>query len=216
VNIKKAASAISKHFECNYCLYIISFLFITIGIILGIYTVKYMGQIDKNNLAGCISDFSKSYKTFNINYRIIFFDAVKNQISIILAIWFLGLTMIGIPVILIINFSKGFTIGFSAGFFINTYGVKGIILALLAILPQNVIYLFCIVFCSVIAMEFSLMLIKDNFRKNWTHNINIKVSSYSFIFIISSIIMILGFLYETYVTTNAVKLIVSNIGAKFI
>lgn len=216
MKIKKVVEAISKHFEGNFGLYIISFLCISVGMILGIYTVKYMGQIERSNLNGYINDFSKSYKTFNLDYRTVFIDAVKNQISIILALWFFGLTMVGIPIILGINFIKGFTIGFSAGFVINGFGIKGVMLTLMAILPQNIIYLFCIIFCSVVAMDFSLTLIKNNMNKNWAQSISIKLSSYSFIFVISSIIMIFGFLFETYITTNAIKLIVSNFGGKLI
>ena len=120
--------------------------------------------------------------------------------------------MVGIPIILIIDILKGFTIGFTISFVVNGMGIKGIWFSLLGVVPQNVIYIPCMMFASVLAMEFSLMILKDKTSKHWTSNIWFRVTSYSFSFILVISIMFIGFFMEVYLTPNMIKMIVASIG----
>ncbi len=100
-----------------------------------------MGSFEKGDLLSYVESFSKSISSNGIDSKSILFEAIKNNITLIIAIWFLGLTMIGIPVILIIDVIKGFTIGFTTSFIVNGLGMKGIWMSLLGVLPQNLIYI---------------------------------------------------------------------------
>ncbi len=206
---RKALINANDHFQQNFWLYVISLLCIFTGIVLGIYTVKYMGVNDKGDLINYFTGFTKNILQENFKYKTIFMDVLKNNISLIFAMWFLGLTMVGIPVILIIDVIKGFTIGFSISFVINGLGTKGLGVVLLGILPQNIIYIPCVIISSVIAMEFSLNILKDKMNKQRLGSIWIRITSYSFIFVLISIFMCTGFLFETYVTPSIVKLILT-------
>jgi stage II sporulation protein M len=117
--------------------------------------------------------------------------------------------MVGLPIILIIDVMKGFTLGFALSFLIKVFGTKGISIALLGLLPQNIIYIACILFSSVIAMEFSLSFLKDKISNKWTTSIWMKLASYSFVFGAVFIVMCFGFLFETYITPNLVKFIMA-------
>ena len=204
----------NAHFQKNFWLYIISFLCFCIGIVLGIYSVKYMGDIEKNDLVGYLKNFAIALSGNPIDRKMIFLEALKNNIIIVIGLWFLGLTMIGIPIVLIIDGLKGFTIGFSASFIINSLGAKGVGLTLLAILPQNIIYIPCILVASVISMELSLMLLRDKVSRHWTTNIWSKVAKYSTSLVVIFLIMIIGFLFEGYITPNIMKVLLFNV--KFI
>ena len=205
-----------KHIKDNFWLYIVSVLCFCIGIVVGIYTVNHMGDLDKNNLLSYIKNFTTSITIGNISYKSILIETVKNNFPLIIAIWFLGITIIGIPVILIIDVIKGFTLGFTMTFIINGLGMKGMGLSILMVLPQNFIYIPCIIISSVIAMEFSLMLLKDKVNRQWTNNIGNKIATYSFTFIFITIIMCFGFILESYLTPNIVRLLVKNIGSIFV
>jgi len=205
-------NSFGKHFKENFWLYVIAMLCVCTGIVLGIYTVKYMGELEKGELVSYLNSFSDVTKNTPVNSRGIFFQTLKNNIPMILAIWFLGLTMIGIPIILIVDILKGYTIGFTIGFMANTLGVKGAGVSLLMILPQNIIYVPCIIIVSVIAMEFSLNILKDKMNKRWTTNIWVKIVSYSTLFIFTLFIMCLGFAIESYISPHVVKMLVSNMG----
>jgi stage II sporulation protein M len=200
---------VNEHIQRNFWLYVISLLCILTGIVLGIYTVKYMGINEKGDLASYFTSFTQNILQEDFKYKDIFTDVLQNNISLIFAMWFLGLTMVGIPVILIIDVIKGFTLGFSISFVINGLGTKGLGVVLLGILPQNIIYIPCVLVASVIAMEFSLNILRDKINKQKLNSIWVKLTSYSFIFIIISILMCTGFLFETYITPSLVKLILT-------
>lgn len=204
---RKTVIDLNEHFQRNFWLYIISLFCIFTGIVLGIYTVKYMGANEKGELISYFTSFTKNIMQSDLKYKNVFYDVLKNNIPLIFAMWFLGLTMVGIPVILVIDVIKGFTIGFSISFVINGLGTKGLGMVLLGILPQNLIYIPCVLVSSVIAMEFSLDILRDKMNNKRLNSIWIKITSYSIIFIFITVIMGLGFIFETYITPNLVKLI---------
>lgn len=209
----KILGVVNKHVQNNFWLYVVSLLCVCTGIVLGIYSVRYMGGFEKNDLLSYLNNFSTTINSQGVNYQSVFIETVKSNIPILAAVWFLGLTMIGIPVILIIDIIKGFTIGFTMSFVISGMGIKGMWFSLLGVLPQNIIYVPCIIFTSVLAMEFSLMIFKDRNNRQWTSSIWVKVTSYSLSFVLVSIVMFLGFFMETYITPNMIKFIIVSIGS---
>ncbi|MBV4429830.1 stage II sporulation protein M [Clostridium tyrobutyricum] len=206
----KVTELINKHVQDNFWLYVISLLCVCTGIVLGVYSVRYMGGFEKSDLLSYLNSFKNSIDNSSINYKSIFMETLKINVPMLVAIWFLGLTMIGIPVILIIDVLKGFTIGFASSFIIGEMGMKGIWFDLLGIFPQNIIYIPCIIFSSVLAMEFSLTMFRDRSNNQWKSHILLKLTSYSITFVFVIGIMCIGFILEVYLTPNMVKLIVMN------
>lgn len=209
----KVLGLLNKHVQSNFWLYIISLLCICTGIVLGMYSVRYMGSFDKTDLLSYIKNFNAAINSGNISYKSIFSETLKSNVPILLAMWFLGLTMIGIPIILIIDIMKGFTIGFTISFMVNGMGMKGMMFSLLGVLPQNIIYIPCFILASVIAMDFSMAILKDKSNRQWTSNIWVMVTSYSLSFLLVAAVMFVGFLMETYATPNIVKLIIASVGS---
>lgn len=95
----KVLGLLNKHVQSNFWLYIISLLCICTGIVLGMYSVRYMGSFDKTDLLSYIKNFNAAINSGNISYKSIFSETLKSNVPILLAMWFLGLTMIGIPII---------------------------------------------------------------------------------------------------------------------
>jgi stage II sporulation protein M len=208
----KVLDLLNKHVQNNFWLYIISLLCLCTGIVLGMYSVRYMGSFEKSDLLSYIKNFNSTINSGNISYRSIFSETLKSNIPILLIMWFLGLTMIGVPIILIIDIIKGFTIGFTISFMINNMGMKGMWFSLLGVLPQNIIYIPCFILASVIAMDFSMAILKDKANRQWTSNIWVRVTSYSLSFLLVAVVMFIGFFMESYVSPNMVKFIVVDIG----
>src|SRR5674536_52412 len=120
----KLMTGIIRHVQTNFWLYIISILCLCIGIVLGVYTVGYMSSFEKSDLLSYMKSFCTSIATANIDSQSILLASVKNNLVLLLAIWFLGLTMIGIPIILLLEILKGFTIGYTTCFVVNGLGIK--------------------------------------------------------------------------------------------
>jgi len=209
----KFLSKINKHIQENFWLYIISILCVFTGIILGIYSVKYMGGSERNDLVNYLTNFVDPSNTSGISYKLIFLQSIKNNLPVIIFIWFLGLTIVGIPIIIIIDLLKGFTVGFTFSFMISGIGKSGVGIAMLGVLPQNLIYIPCIIFASVVSMEFSIMLLKNKFNKQWTSSISSRIIYYSVIFIVIVMLLFIGIIIETYIGPYFVKNLINNIGS---
>ena len=206
-------SSINKHIQENFWLYIISILCVFTGIILGIYSVKYMGEFERNDLVNYMMNFIDPSNTNGISYKLIFFQSIKNNLPVIIFLWFLGLTIVGIPIIIIIDLLKGFTVGFTFSFMISGLGKNGIGIAILGVLPQNLIYIPCIIFASAVSMEFSIMLLKNKFNKQWTSSISSRIIFYSIIFIVLIAFLFIGIIIESYITPYFIKNLINNLGS---
>jgi len=206
-------SNINKHIQENFWLYIISILCVFTGVILGIYSVKYMGEFERNDLVNYLMNFIDPTNTNGISYKLIFLQSVKNNLPVIIFLWFLGLTIVGIPIIIIIDLLKGFTVGFTFSFMISGLGKSGIGIAILGVLPQNLIYIPCIIFASVMSMEFSIMLLRNKFNKQWTSSISSRILYYSVIFIVIIAFLFIGIIIESYIAPYFVKNLINNLGS---
>lgn len=211
----KLMTGIIRHVQTNFWLYIISILCLCIGIVLGVYTVGYMSSFEKSDLLSYMKSFCTSIATANIDSQSILLASVKNNLVLLLAIWFLGLTMIGIPIILLLEILKGFTIGYTTCFVVNGLGIKGIWISILGVLPQNIIYIPCLIFSSVLAMDFSITVLKSK-ENNKYPSLPLRIAAYSLSFVFVSIFMLLGCLIESYLTPNILKMTVLNYGSVFI
>lgn len=80
-------------------------------------------------------------------------------------IWVLGLSVIGLPLIFILDFLKGVLVGFSVGYLVGQLSWKGMLLAFVSIAPQNLIVIPALVMCSVGACAFSIYIVKNRFMQ---------------------------------------------------
>lgn len=85
-------------------------------------------------------------------------DVLYRDIAVILAVYLLGLTVIGIPVILGIIFTRGFVLGYTVSFLASEKSIRGIILACAAVLPQNLILIPALLMAGVASLSFAALL----------------------------------------------------------
>ena len=177
-----------------------------LGLSFGLYTVKYMGLADKNDLLNYFSSFTNSIENESINYGNLLFEVIKKNIILIAPIIVLGLTFFGDPIILIIDLLKGFTLGYTFSFVATTFNGKGIGLAIAALIPQNLIYIPCIIVLSIISMGMSTEKFKGRFFKNSKNKTTVSNGIlYKFVLII--VLFTLGMLIETYISPNLIKFV---------
>ncbi|MDU4892477.1 MAG: stage II sporulation protein M [Clostridium sp.] len=203
----------NKHFNDNLGYYLLTILFMATGMIVGLYCVKYMQDVDKGSLINYITTISTSPNGEIMATTKIFINTLKNNLPIIIGLWILGLTFIGAPIVLLVNLYKGFSLGFTFSFFIYALKQKGIILALLGVLPQNLIYVPCIIFLSVIALKGSVAGVKEKFSKKYVNSSYTDVRNYTMIYVVTSMIMAAGFLIETFLTPVFINMVLKGIGA---
>lgn len=121
---------------------IIAIIFI-IGISLGIAFVNTSDNIRKEELNGYITALIENIKeTDNISKIDLLLLSIKQNVSFIILIWFLGCTIIGGLFIYVTILYKGFAIGYTISSIVAVLGVKnGIIFSCISLLLQNIIFI---------------------------------------------------------------------------
>ncbi|HBL06831.1 MULTISPECIES: stage II sporulation protein M [unclassified Clostridium] len=212
MTLRSIIDSFNKHFYENIWMYLLTILFIATGMILGLYCVKYMGDVDKSTLINYITAFGSSSTLDGLSNKEILMGTLKNNIPIIIGFWFLGLTVVGLPIIILINIYKGFSLGFTFSFFIYGLKEKGLLLSLLGVLPQNLIYIPCLIFLSVLSIEFSIGIVKEKFTKKYSPNTG-SVKNYTMMFLIVTGVMFIGFLFESFITPILINFALKGLGA---
>lgn len=131
-------------------------------------------------------------------------SALYNDLILIAVIYFLGLTIIGIPVILILIFTRGFVLGFSIVFLGWQKNIQGVILSCAAILPQNIFFLPALLLGGVASLSFALLLGRRFFNSKVVIWPSFLIYSGFMAFLI--LIALLAGLVEVYLTPFLVKL----------
>ncbi|MGB9826737.1 MAG: stage II sporulation protein M, partial [Desulfofundulus sp.] len=85
-------------------------------------------------------------------------EAMYGKMLIMVTLYVLGLTFMGIPVILVMVFLKGFVMGFTVAFLNYDLAWRGLLLVLACIIPQNLLYLPALLAGSVASLSFAIVL----------------------------------------------------------
>jgi stage II sporulation protein M len=151
--------------------YIFLIIILIIGIISGIIFIFFLNNKDKLLVEKELDIIISSIN----NNELDVFNTLKNSLSSniisLISIYFLGISIIGLPVILLFVFFKGFIFGFSISSIISTYKLKGILLSFSYLFPTHIILLIIWILFSFYSINFSIKLFRYLFFKE---NINLK------------------------------------------
>lgn len=179
------------------------YLFLTIitvvGIISGILFIFFISKEDKSLVKNELSSFITYIQSNKINYITTFVNSIFTNLTYLIVFWLLGISIIGIPVIIFLLFLKGFVLGFSFSSIISIYGIKGILLSIASQIPHSFILLIIFLLMGFYAINFSVRLFRVLFLKE---NINLipYFKRYNQILIISIIGILVCCLLETFLS----------------
>ena len=201
---------LNNSYRENRIYYFMVLIFFCVGIALGAFMVKYMNINDSTDLSNYFSSFTESILVSQVENTKLFFNIlIKISITVVIII-ILGFTVFGIPFILLIDLIKGFTLGYTFTFLLTTFNGKGIWLAIVSILPQNIFYIPSFIALSIISIEFSATKLRYKFFNKGTINTIVKKE---LIFKIGVLVctFIIGVFIESYICPNLMKFIVTKI-----
>ena len=168
-----------------------------IAFLFGCFFITILNNSDQELVREYIGKFLTDIYDNKINYIETLKTSLASNIFLVVIVWLLGLSVIGIPIILFIYFFKAFTLGFSISSFILTYKSKGIIFSFLYIFPNEILKFFSYTVLIINAINISKKLIISILKKE-TINFNKSINKYFKILLICTFIIILTSLYEVY------------------
>lgn len=179
-----------------------------IGIITGSIFMTILNSNDKNSILVSLEEFITSYDTVNPEKGLI--NNLIVNIMYIFAIWILGISIIGLPIVIFILFFKSFLLSFTISSFIMKYKLKGILLGIIYNMPHQIINLIVYMYLGVYSIKLSSCIIEAIVYKK---SINFKsiTNRYILVLVISIVTLIITTLYETYIMPVLLKKLVNMV-----
>lgn len=182
---------------------LVSSILLGLGILSGIIFFFITTSLDKMIVKNMMNEFV-SIKT-NVTFST-FINSFKYNIIYIVIITLSSLLVIFSPLVLLINYYKGLTIGFLISSTISTFKLKGILYFVAILFPHHILMSILLIIYSSIMFKLSLKLLKVIYM-NEPINLNIFIKKVLILFLTSFIICIIISLLEIYISPLLLGLI---------
>jgi stage II sporulation protein M len=195
------------------------FLFIVVlflmGVIFGAIVVNSMSITQKEDLFYYLSQFFGQISNGKVaDNNDLFMQSFLHNSKFIGLMWILGISIIGLPVILILLFIKGMVVGFTVGFLVNQMGMKGFLLAFVSILPQNLITIPVFIMMAAFSVIFSMRMIKKQFMKKYAQPVLPYFKKYIFVLLISIVFISAASGIEAFLSPWLMKMLITSTNLK--
>ena len=172
---------------------------LVLGLLFGSIFITILSNNDKKELLENVSNYFNYYQniTFQDKLNIFKESFVKNLIYFIL-IWIFGISIIGLPIILIMLFYKCFILGFSISSIFAKYKLSGLYKIIIYIFPSRIILLILSIFLAVISINLSIKLIKSCIKKK-AFNFNTYMGKYFLSLLVCIIACVLSSLFDAFI-----------------
>lgn len=205
--MKKIINYLKEELKKENNLIILILAIFIIGLVVGSLFVNFITKDDKTLLINQVETYFSSVKlldkkVFGINAFTP--NLINNELQIFL-IFALGLSILGIPVVILIMFFKGFMLGVTLATFILKYQLLGVLPSLLYIFPCFIIYIIIYILISFFAVSTSLKFLKAIIKKD---NLSFKkfLGKYLLCFLICLVLIIINTLLDAFLTPILLKL----------
>lgn len=184
--------------------YMLVILIFIIGIVIGVIFINKSTQIQTEEVTTFINEFILKIKANNTINRI---ELLKEQFIsnfvLALTMWFVGSTVVGMPIVYAIIGYKGFCIGYTISSIMLTLGSKGILFSICSMLLQNIIWIPCLLALAVSGICLYKSIMKDKRKEN----IKLEITRHTVFCVLVMLAMQISVLVEVYVSTGLIQLV---------
>lgn len=196
-------SKYTNYLQENITLYIFTIVLFIMGIVLGSYLIYSLSGSQKQEILSTLNLFFSDINNLELNTQIAFREILYENIKYLLIIWFLGLSIVGMPLIFIIIYLKGLVVGFTISFFIFEMNWRGLLVAIIVIIPQNILIVPVLIIAGVSGVRFSISLIKSRKDKNFSYLHSFK--TYLLISLMLVGILVIASSFEAFVSPSLMR-----------
>lgn len=194
-----------EYLKSRWFLLLFVSVFFCMGIFFGAVAARTVSLDQADHLTAYLNGFLEKTAGTPVSEQIYFRPAALNNLYIILAMYILGLTVVGIPLVLVAVFTRGFIMGFTVGFLLRTKALKGLVFAVISVMPQNILVVPAIILGGVTALSFSGLLVKSRF-KSPAAGMKQPFGLYTAVMVALCVLTTAAGLIETYITPVLIKI----------
>ena len=184
------------------------FTLLFMAVLFGSFFATKLSTNDLEEIKSSLDTFFSMTKQNKLNPLPAFFQSFGANIMFTIAIWILGISVIGAPLMIVLFFMKAFTLGFTIASMIKIYRLKGLLYSLIYIFPHQVINLLVFIFFIMFSMSLSITLFQALLKKK-TVDFSKVMNRYVFILAITIGILIITSLLEIYMMPFLFRMVVA-------
>ena len=207
LKLKKVKTKVTDKLREQKKIYIFLIIVMIIGMLLGIIYAIILNKSDHALVTTSLDSFFTSIKNNDIDYKSALINSLIGNISFVTFIFLLGISIIGIPIIIFSLATSSFIFGFSLSSIIYTYHLNGILKSITYLFPHQLITLLMSLFLGFYALYFGIKLFKYLFRGV---DINLRGSMKRYIQVYVTVLLIfIGCSFiEVFLSPALIKLVV--------
>lgn len=197
----KIKEIILKHIVNNKKEYLSACMIFLIGIILGVLFLNYMQEVEQTEVKNYIQNFIQTLKEGNttIDQEALLKSSIKSNVIMGIFLWFMGSTVIGMPIVYLYIAYRGFCISYAISAAIAVLGTgKGMLFSVSSILLQNIMIIPIFLALSVSGMNLYHSIMKDKRKEN----IKVEIIRHTIFSLIGIMVLILAAFIEVYGSSN--------------
>ena len=167
-SILKIKTAVTTYLLENSKKYILITAIFLIGIFGGVILVNNSTEENNTQISNYINSFIDKLKTEKeISSQELMVVTIRKNIILALFLWFAGTTVIGLPVVFVLIFIRGLSLGYTVSAITFTLGTgKGIWFSTISLLLQNILFIPAIVTIGVSSIKLYKSILKDRRKEN--------------------------------------------------
>lgn len=154
---------IRNYFQERLFLVALVLILFLMGVIFGVLAAGILDPAQKVDLVKYIDQGLRGHSY--LDNRLYVRQTILSNIQTIFFLFFMGISVIGVPLALLLIFTRGFILGFSIGFLFQTMGLKGLVLCLTGVMPHNLLLVPGLLLMVVAIIDCAAALTKLRFTK---------------------------------------------------
>lgn len=207
-NTHQIRNKIFEFIKDNIKIYLILIIIFFIGLLFGVLFINNTNETQANQISEYINNFINSVKEdYQISTSSLLMSSVINNLCIAVILWFLGSTVIGVPLIYLVIGYKGYCIGYTIAAVTATLGTgRGIGFIFATMLLQNIIYIPTIITLAVSGIKLYKLIMEDRRKEN----IKVQILKHTLFSILMLILLLVSSVIETYISGNLSQIILKR------
>jgi stage II sporulation protein M len=204
---------IQRYFRGNLGLSILTISSFIAGITMGTLFVRFLGAECLQKMQISLDMFFQDLRFYpdrGLDPYYILKASYRKNISFLILAWLFGFLRLGFPFVLLALLLRGLALGFTSGFLVYSFALKGLILSL-ALLPHHIILVPALLLVVAVATAYSYMNYSEKVSYKKKAQLKLHFREYCIYMFLSAVLILAAGLVEAYISPIFMRQVVSFI-----